>query len=371
MIKWKLNIYILIFLLSYLLIYVNCQIDIEDDIKQREEYYRNLILEPGKIQMKYLRDSNRNPFQFQDEGINNDLLVNFYSLNCLVELGGFESQSVSSMQLNENAISMRIKKDNFQNANIIIQEKVNLINGINKYKNKKNCPLMINTIKVNYLTLEIEEKEPTNLYFDKNFLDNINLVYKNITVIKNRASFITLSFSFNEVSTFNIIIPDIINTNISNSTTIFLDQESLLKIKGDTLNIRIEHIDTKYPCSLIFQIFEDNTIYILQRHYINKGFIDSNSSNQYYYMEVFQEEGEIMLHNKRNNGKLFGLIKPKDEVSSPFNSLEYLKNENNNELEFNEHTQKLSFNSSHTKKCNKGCYLLMTYYNENINGTNQ
>ena len=25
-------------------------------------------------------------------------------------------------------------------------------------------------------------------------------------------------------------------------------------------------------------------------------------------MEVFQEEGEIMLHSKRNNGKLFGYV---------------------------------------------------------------
>ena len=40
-------------------------------------------------------------------------------------------------------------------------------------------------------------------------------------------------------------------------------------------------------------------------------------------MEVFEEEGEIMLHNKRNNGKLFGLIKPKKGVY-PFNMSEYL-----------------------------------------------
>ena len=32
------------------------------------------------------------------------------------------------------------------------------------------------------------------------------------------------------------------------------------------------------------------------------------------------------------------------------------------------HAQKLSFNSEHTKNCKKeGCYLLITYYNENYN----
>ena len=84
-------------------------------------------------------------------------------------------------------------------------------------------------------------------------------------------------------------------------------------------------------------------------------------------MEVFQEEGEIMVHNKRNNGKLFGIIKPKEIVNSPYNISEYLIKEEDNKLEFNEHSQKLSFNSGHTKNCNKGCYLFLIYYNEDIN----
>ena len=180
-----------------------------------------------------------------------------------------------------------------------------------------------------------------------------------------------LSFTFNDVSKFNINIKDIINTTISNSTTIFLDSDSLDKIKGDTLYIRIEQNENNHPCSLTFQIIKSESIYILQRNYINKGFITSKNLNQYYFMEVFQEEGEIMLHSKRNNGKLFGLIKLKSKVKSPHNISEYLKEEKDNEIEFNEHTQKLSFNSSHTKdqnkNCKKGCYLFLTYKNENKN----
>ena len=48
---------------------------------------------------------------------------------------------------------------------------------------------------------------------------------------------------------------------------------------------------------------------------------------------------------------------------------EYLTEEKFKELEFNEHTQKLSFNSSHTKNCKKGCYLFLTYKNEDIANT--
>jgi len=372
MIQWKLNINILLILFLYLLIYTNCQIDIEDEFKQKEKYYQTLTLEPGKVQMKYLKDQNKDPFTFIDDGINNDLLVNIYSLSCNVE-SSFDGGSLSSLILNENIFSTIIKNDSINSSNIIMKEKVYLINGNIKYKNKKNCPLIINTIDKKNLSLLVEENEPTILFFGKIFdnkgvkegLKIINLSYR----VSKKDSFLALSFSFNEVSNFNIYITDIINTTISNSTTIFLDSDSLKKIKEDNLYIRIEQNENSYSCSLTFQIIKSESIYILQRNYINKGFITSNSSKQYYYMEVFEEEGEIMLHSKRNNGKLFGLIKTKKDIKYPFNMSEYLTDENDNKLEFNEHTQKLSFNSSHTKDCKKGCYLFLTYKNENINNT--
>ena len=238
---------------------------------------------------------------------------------------------------------------------------MNLINDINKYENKKNCPMIINTIDINNLSLLVEENDPTILYFDKNFLKKINLSYK-LKEFRNNTRFISLSFSFNSVSEFNINIPNIINTTISNSTTIYLGSKSLNNLKEDALNININHIDNQYPCLLNFQIIEPESVYILQRYYINKGIIDSDHINAYYYMEVFEEEGEIILNNKRNSGKLFGIIKNKEGIN-PYNIKEYIKNETDSQLEFNEHTQKLSFNSEHTQNCSIGCFLLITYYN--------
>jgi len=226
--------------------------------------------------------------------------------------------------------------------------------------------LIINTIDVSNLSLLVEENEPTIFYFDENYLEKINLSYQ-INDITKMISYIALSFSFNDVSKFNIYIPDILNTTISNSTTIFIDQESLLKIEGDELNIRIEQIGNKNPSLLTFQIIAPEPVYILQRDYINKGFIDASYIKLYYYMEVFEEEGEIMLNSKRQSGELFGLIKNKKDIN-PYNINEYIQNDTDkkdNKLEFNEHTQKLSFNSENTKNCKKGCYLLLTYYNKN------
>jgi len=101
--------------------------------------------------------------------------------------------------------------------------------------------LIINTIDVSKLLLLVEENNPTILYFDENYLEKINLSYQ-------KDNYIALSFSFNDISKFNINISDILNNTISNSTTIFLDPESLFNIKGNKININIEQFGNKYLC---------------------------------------------------------------------------------------------------------------------------
>ena len=98
-----------------------------------------------------------------------------------------------------------------------------------------------------------------------------------------------------------------------------------------------------------------------------------NHRNHYYYMEAYKgEEGEIMLHNKRHNGILIAeLIEKKytDEFNI-LNNVNIFPNNNKKDeflnnidyLQFNEYSQKLSFNFSQTNKCVKGCYLLINYY---------
>ena len=296
---FKLNAYFLNLLLSYILIFLSYQSEIKDEFKLKMDNYMDYTLEPGKVQKKYLNDTNTKNFIFKDEGINDGLLVNFYSLSCNIELSYYTKRKISEFKLNENGISVKIKKSSISDI-LLIKEKVNLINGKNKYGNNTNCPLIINTIDISNLSLIVEENDPTILYFDENYLKNINLSY-HLEKKENNISYIALSFSFNNVSKFNIIIPDVINTNISNSTTIFLYQDLLDKIKGDKLNISIDHIGNEYPCLLTFQIIAPEQVYILQRDYINKGFIDTAHIYLYYYMEIFEEEGEIMLNSKRVN----------------------------------------------------------------------
>ena len=119
MVQWNLNLFILLILFFY----INCQINTEDEFKQKENYYKNFTLEPGKVQMKYMKDTNRNNFTFKDEGINSDLLVNIYSLSCNVD-SSFNGGSFSSLKLNENIFSGSIKKNLINSSDIIMKEKV-------------------------------------------------------------------------------------------------------------------------------------------------------------------------------------------------------------------------------------------------------
>ena len=87
-----------------------------------------------------------------------------------------------------------------------------------------------------------------------------------------------------------------------------------------------------------------------------------------------------MLFNKRQNGILISKIIKKYESNYEkiprIEEFKYLteKNISNDFLEFNINNQKLSFNSSLTEECQKGCFLLIAYYSNiskslNIKGT--
>ena len=57
------------------------------------------------------------------------------------------------------------------------------------------------------------------------------------------------------------------------------------------------------------KIIEKNTVCLLEKDALNLGFLTTKSIYQYYYAEVFKgEEGELILHNKRFYGELYGRI---------------------------------------------------------------
>jgi hypothetical protein len=112
---------------------------------------------------------------------------------------------------------------------------------------------------------------------------------------------------------------------------------------------------------------------MLQKNELNYGFITTEVSYQYFYLEVFnEEEGEIMLHNKRFYGELISKIVTKDEIN--FTNITdysiYPKENDTNEtnINYNPHSLKLQYSYKDTLKCINGCYILITYEQKHSEG---
>jgi len=374
MIKWKIKFFIFIFI--FYSKFINCENNSgsQNDVKNKDYYY-NYSLEIKKIQIKYLKYKQKNIFTFQDKNelVRKDLLVNFHSIDCNINISvnnkteNFE-EKVQITEIKKNIVSITIKSNEINNPQLLVEPFINSGNYY-KYIKYRDCPVVINSYYINEPKIDIKEEESMALIFNE-LLSTIKFTYK----IKNLTedSFIILSFISDENLIFNVDIKSISKRIISNSSNIFIYYDDLSKIKNGILNFKITHSkenisEQKYNKLLIFKLIESNSISIIEKNKLNLGFTISKKINQYYYLEVFKgEEGEVMLHNKRLYGELYGVIKSKSEII-PYNISEYIKEDKNNQLKFDANTRKLSFKSHQTEQCENGCYLLITYSHDNYN----
>jgi len=356
MFKWKFIFYILILFL----ININCQ-------KEKVN-----IIELETEQIEYLSYNKSNIFTFEKTK-KNDLLINLHSIDCEIKIINKDNNGIKTIK--DNIFSILISNEQIGKQEFIVKA---LINSGNNDKNKKfrECPVVINSLYKDESELNIKEKESMALsFFDD--IPFINLSYK---IKNNNDGFTTLSFLFDGNYTFNVDINNNkINKEISYSSKIFLENSKLSINENDKLTIKItlnkekKFIQNHEPV-IIFKLFESNSISILEKNNLNMGFTSSKKDNQYYYLEIFKgEEGEIMIHNKRLYGELYGIIKPKSNINGTITPSEYDKKDDDNQLQFDALTLKLSFKSNQTEQCEKGCYLLVKYshddYNSNYNNS--
>ena len=120
-------------------------------------------------------------------------------------------------------------------------------------------------------------------------------------------------------SLFFLFFPTIVGTN---STNIFFDREFQ---EGEKLEINIRYIDEKIPIFANIKIIKKTSVSILDQNNLNFGFISSKIEHQYYYMEVFKDqEGEIMLHSKREKGILFAKLYEINSANDPNDIIELI-----------------------------------------------
>ena len=295
-----------------------------------------------------------------------NLQLNIHSINCNIDV---EPKEKIKDSVNLNIYSIIIT----DNSPISIKPIKDIVDGKPKEKYEiKECPLIINSYYIESETeLEMNNKEENVLYLN-NYIHALNISY-NIKDISNN-SFVSLNFKIKETS-FLINISYINDKNeinykskiIDESTYIYLNSEFLLYNSDDInsngiLYISIESKNNKSDY-MYLKIIEENTVCLLEKSALNFGFITSKTTHQYYYTEVLiGEEGELMLHNKRNYGILYAKIIDKNTINIiDLYNISIYPNKTNDELEYDHHYLRLKYNNSNEKNCPNGCYLLITY----------
>ena len=362
------NMNILIFIL-WIIYQVNCFKEY-NEISDNSGDIPNIPLEIGLSQTFSIEFKKSTKFNFNISD-DNSYQINIHSINCNIDID-FRGETMNQINLDTYSLKM-----NRSCSNIIIKPLVDIIDGKEKenYESRK-CYLSINSINFNQPKVKIENKDDAVFYFDSEyFMINISYELKDFTY----DSFASLFFQINEQSNFSIdafyndglIQRNLVSKNIFNTTYIFLNSDCLKDVSKENsslnLNIIINKNDNK-PTKMDFKIIEKEMTSILQKNAINYGFITTETTYQYYYLEVFYgEEGEIMLHNKRFYGELIAKIMTKDELNEKDlkDISKYPKDADidiySNLLNYNPHSLKLMYNYDNTKNCFEGCYILITY----------
>ena len=355
--------------------------------------YEIETIDYNKDQIFFINNTGYLEVNFPSQNAQSDSMVTMHSINCKIKINFNDSESddIIINQKNSDIFSFRLNKYSINNTKISITTLKYATNEREEENTKnKTCPVVITNFYIPDNDAPIFNlNDSSHIYFDGN-LKNIQLDY-HINEI-NLDEPVALSISFNQKSTFEINVEkdnEIINKIISNSTNIFLTSQYQ---QGDEIHFKIKHVDESAPVFVAFKMIKKNSISILEQNNLNLGFISSKIKYQYYYMEVFKEqEGEIMLHNKRTKGELFAFLIEKEKISNlsdinlypklsePTPSNSNILSDSNDlcdsvnsyysseaMLEYNPHTAKLYFNYKNTSKCENGCYLLMTYYKEII-----
>ena len=343
-----------------------------------EQFDQSLIktVKLGLSQTFQIEYKNETNFFFNIED-NYTYRVNIHSINCNFEID-FKGEIIKQINLDTYTLKL-----NRINNNITLKPLIDISEGKETENyNEKKCHLIINSMNEDKPEIEIENKEDTFFFFELKDSNSLNISYKIKEVTDD--SFAALSFHFNEKCDFLI---DIYNNNdgnpiiikskkIYNSTYIYLKSDIIKKNSDDNselkLNIVIKKNDDNKAINMFFKIIEKEAISMLQKGAINYGFITTEINYQYFYFEVYnEEEGELMLHNKRFYGLLLAKIIPEEEINETdlYNSSIYPKDDtDSNILNYNPHSLKLQYSYKDTLNCTKGCFILVTYEQKKSEG---
>ena len=310
--------------------------------------------------------------KFSKEKSNLPLFVNFYSLNCRIEvLKLFDEKEKKSYELIESFEEYSQNINNGDNYEYMI--KIREFDSANYYN---NCMVYASSIELDYddiydKQITINNGETKEIIFTKDFKEieylfphtspendiviNINLLdiatysisiifsnQKSLNYIQNGNDIIYLdSYEWKELCNGKEVCPIIIKIKLAST---FLEKEPALLISVNTVQ-------------------ENSPTYILK----NKFYVDFLLGNnfKYYYSDIGNmEEGEIILNFRRGCGNIFAKIVPKN-LKQPENDADWramckFPKIKEDSLKLNEYINKIIITKKDTEKCQEGCFLLIS-----------
>ena len=273
------------------------------DISNEEIKY----ISHGEMYIEYLNNSKGVELEW-----NNDyypLIINFLSIDCEINI----EIVLDSYEKNRYTKISNYNYEVYYFPNLIahnIKFKIYpIIPSLNEKNKNRNCPLIINSISRRGC-LKIKENIPIFFYFINSNYKEICLKYEYENSYNEQP--IIVSFFTKEKVVFNVEIDDNNNNNIIDRDINY--KENILFKPDSSKKTYIFYInyygEMEINPTLSFKISQNNsTPLYLQKDQLNSGFLPIGLNFYYYYMEVFKgEEGEIILFNKWQNGRLISKI---------------------------------------------------------------
>ena len=327
-------------------------------------------------------ENNKLLYYTNPKNSNNNYLINFYSLNCNLELykqlndGTFSKLSNIDYYYSQDIITN--SDDRYKNENYIY--KIAIQNEEDITINNKKCMLYTSANELQSHQNEINprkhivlnENNPQKIIFnEKN--NNIQLLY----VHTNIAISVMLDIILYNKVEYSVVI--YFNNKATDKKYTIKNNENIYLTNNDWKNYCT---DQTQPCNILVDILlnsnynnEDQLMQISLRKisnsptYIQKNNLLESYSNgekyMFYYTEIGQNNiAEITYNNLINNGKIFASIVEKNKSTPDKNPdwmgiFEFPKNEESS-LEYNEFYKKIYISADDTKNCADGCFILIT-----------
>ena len=239
-------------LFSYLLKENNLQIDGLENLIIKKN------IKKGQMQTEILNNSLIYVFHFSDFNNQSELFVNYYPLDCQIEIEVNNKNDVTITKISNyeyDAFSIVIKKNKTNSTFIRVKP---LINPLEEKNKKRDYHLVINNFDENNPQLILNEKYPTLIYFYSN-VKRMNFSYN----LNNSEEPVVISFFIKERIKFNATILDskIPNRIIAYKDNIIIDPKNFSQ-KNKNIFISINKLNDK-NCSMIVKVSGNNSPFYL------------------------------------------------------------------------------------------------------------